>query len=72
MVSSLAAGAAALDLASSFLPQAIKLAATVAARAMRPSVRLLIMGLSPLLMVCSVAEVLLRTANGLETKKPTK
>jgi hypothetical protein len=31
-------------LASSFLPQAIKVATTVAARAMRPSVRLLIMG----------------------------
>jgi len=44
MVSSLAAGAEAAGLASSFLPQAIKVAATVAARAMRPSVRLLIMG----------------------------
>jgi hypothetical protein len=45
------------------LPQAIKLAATVAAKAMRPSVRLLIMG------VISVVEVVFGRESAFSDRK---
>jgi hypothetical protein len=59
-------------LASSFLPQAISVAATVAAKAKRPNVRFVIMGVSPLLGVGPARKRFFLTANGLETKNQTK
>jgi hypothetical protein len=59
-------------LASSFLPQATKEAATVAARAMRPSVRLLIMGLISVVECRFVQETVFLNANGLEAENRTK
>jgi hypothetical protein len=47
-------------------------AATVAAKAKRPNVRFVIMGVSPLLGVGPARKRFFLTANGLETKNQTK